>query len=92
MSDKINDGGSAFPWQLTVKGGNKDEISGDIVPLGQDVVHQICGMSLRDWFAGMALQGYIASVTQSPDPDSAAEKCFDYADAMLVKREKGHNP
>lgn len=46
------------------------------------------GMSLRDWFAGMALSGWIASVTVPPDANRAAEACYQYADAMLAERIK----
>ena len=45
-------------------------------------------ISLRDWFAGMALQGIIAHygfVTDGP------EKSFTLADAMLVEKNKGTN-
>lgn len=46
------------------------------------------GMSLRDWFAGMALQGLLASdsETQSMKFDEAAELAYDHADAMLKAR------
>ena len=47
------------------------------------------GMSLRDWFAGMALQGYASN----PDanctvPDKLAEWAYADADAMLKARDK----
>lgn len=44
---RIEDGGTAFPCQ----------------PLGTDglpVMEMAPGMSLRDWFAGMAMQGLLA--------------------------------
>lgn len=50
------------------------------------------GISLRDWFAGMAMQGIIANggtnynaVGQAED----AELAYNIADAMLAEREKG---
>jgi hypothetical protein len=47
MSDNINSGGSAFPVDPSA-----DKYSN----------YDFCkGMSLRDWFAGMALQGLISA-------------------------------
>lgn len=41
------------------------------------------GMDLRDWFAGMALQGI---AMQAQHPDHAAKKSYEYADAMMKER------
>jgi len=85
MSDKIKDGGPAFPpIRLLVDGDRFTRIEGPE------------GMSLRDWFAGMALQGLLAcpqvrQVTKPLKDESTviASEAFDYADAMLAEREKG---
>lgn len=50
-------------------------------------------MSLRDWFAGMAMSGTLASVTSPPDkegwtPDAMATWSYVMADALLRKREE----
>jgi hypothetical protein len=46
------------------------------------------GMSMRDWFAGSALQGYRASDKYSQaDSRLVADLSFQDADAMLEKRE-----
>ena len=46
------------------------------------------GMSLRDYFAAIALQGDLASSGASlPPADSAAARAYEYADAMLKQRE-----
>ena len=42
------------------------------------------GMTLRDWFAGQALAGYLQS--HMPN-DRIADDCYGIADAMLVARE-----
>lgn len=72
MSNKIKDGGEAFP-----AGYGKD------------------GMSLRDWFAGMALQGMLAA--NSPCMPEVSDKNVDAilaresyasADAMIAERQK----
>ena len=66
------DGGSAFPKQ-----------SGIESALGDDR-----GMSLRDWFAGQALAGWLASKPEEALVNTVmtAEVCYEYAAAMLVER------
>ena len=82
MSEK--DGGPAFPADYYVidKDGN-----GPILKPFQ-------GMSLRDWFAGMALQGMFAANSPLPQPMSGeqvdeifAREAYKTADAMLKSRE-----
>lgn len=51
------------------------------------------GMSLRDWFAGQALNGWLASWPDGSDADRESEAkvaSFSYrlADAMLAARER----
>lgn len=53
------------------------------------------GMTLRDWFAGLALQGYLAGRNshraENPynfEARQASESCYLYADAMLAVRER----
>ena len=48
------------------------------------------GMSLRDYFAGQALAGYLADMEDmSPTGiDITVERCYKFADAMLKAREK----
>jgi hypothetical protein len=46
------------------------------------------GMSLRDWFAGMALQGKATRLSNPHEHrDLLAADCYDIADAMLKARE-----
>jgi len=46
------------------------------------------GMSLRDWFAGLAMQGECAASTHSrPDVKEMAKFAYRVADAMLAARE-----
>jgi len=46
---------------------------------------------LRDWFAGQALAGWLASFgyDDSPKPDGCAQLEYELADAMLAARAKG---
>jgi hypothetical protein len=82
MSDKINDGGQAFPFEYDANNASS------IVP------HP--GMSLRDWFAGMALQGMLACPQNYKFEDSGLDsgidglsKCaYKQADAMIAERSK----
>lgn len=54
------------------------------------------GMSLRDWFAGMALQGLLANSfyaeqnhkNECVDKNTAARVAYIHADAMLAERTK----
>lgn len=47
------------------------------------------GMSLRDWFAGMALQGALACPGNSGKFADFASDAYQYADAMLAARKEG---
>ena len=69
MSDKIKDGGPAFPQNdaLINRINNHD------------------GMSLRDWFAGVAVHEMSScEITKK----NIAEAAYALADAMLAEREK----
>jgi len=71
----IDNGGPAFPGSYTGNYG---------MPVWSD------GMTLRDYFAAKAMQGFI---TGGYDlyPDERAKKAYDEADAMIVERNKRDN-
>lgn len=69
------DGGPAFPVQESVMSG------GSPVPA-------CSGMSLRDWFAGVAMQGIIANPTNRGSTRQVSFMAYATADAMLAEREK----
>lgn len=75
MNEKINDGGPAFPMQ------DWDEC-----------IHSRrseTGMTLRDWFAGMALQGTVANPVSGGEKwTTLAEAAYTAADAMLSARKE----
>jgi len=94
MSEPINDGGPAFPQpnHIVDTDRGREEARGWM---------QDSGMTLRDWFAGQALNGSLAS--QNPksfwafagNPDETnsdkakkgiAVLCYEIADAMLKAR------
>lgn len=45
-------------------------------------------MTLRDWFAGMAMQSLILAVKTSQDVDLLSKGAYQMADAMLKERNK----
>ena len=53
------------------------------------------GMTLRDWFAGQALQGALAgflsdgSLLRGDDAPGLAKLCYVISDAMIVARKTG---
>lgn len=76
---KTDDGGPAFP---RTKYSHFNE-----QPIGCSE-----GMSLRDYFAGQALAGHLASFSGEnvgcPPAERSAQWAYEYADAMLAEREK----
>lgn len=72
---KIKDGGAAFPGRHTGPHPTRAE---------EKVEYWTNGMSLRDYFAGQALQGILAN--QFPYDDVPRE-AYKYADDMLKMRE-----
>lgn len=76
-----NNGGPAFPFPTHDSNG----ISGQFA-------HS--GMTLRDWFAGMAMQGIFAGLAGEKDADPSglevhvARAGYLMADAMLLERDK----
>ena len=87
MSNKINDGGPAFPsLDLWIGAERKDDASQ--------------GMTIRDWFAGMALQGIAMYERGQGIPwaekastclKDSADMSYQLADAMLKAREVRHD-
>lgn len=75
MSNPIDDGGPAFPCTE----GTFDDHG----------VYFHNGMALRDWFAGMAMQTYIAASSADGDlPARFAEYAYAQADAMIAARNR----
>ena len=74
MTTKPNDGGPAYPIHIPAGSGCGPHI------------HE--GMTLRDHFAGLAMQGMLASETVDA-VEEFARVAYRLADAMLAEREKG---
>lgn len=91
MSEK--DGGRAFPCFETLE--TYDDDAGKY----REVVQPVGGMSLRDYFAGQALAGWLSNDAiariverQQMSPSGAyivlTSTCYQLADAMLAERAK----
>lgn len=71
---------------------SKTTDGGPAFPVTRLDIPEMEGMSLRDWFAGMALQGMITNNTEVPElarkaPEQAAAiVAYNFADAMLRER------
>ena len=81
----MKDGGPAFPTtrfgKVTTYGYEGQEIE-------QTTEVAVPGMSLRDWFAGQALQSYLTSADSLVHGnDAIAAAAYGIADAMLKARE-----
>jgi hypothetical protein len=77
--NKINTGGTAFPFPAYT------------YPNGE-IIYGEFGMTLRDYFAAKALQGYMVGLKPAQDigpdmQDRIAEGMYSMADAMLKARE-----
>ena len=83
-----NDGGAAFPRPYSIHLGNHEQF------------WEQEGMSLRDWHAGLAMQGFVShpenlvairlSAEQSgiTAPEMMARTAYGIADAMLAERDR----
>ncbi len=77
MTDKIDNGGPAFP--VTFEGGGNN---------GESPAY-FEGMTLRDWFAGQALAKSTRGIWDSHKYDDVAKRAYGIADAMISARKGG---
>lgn len=85
-----NDGGPAFPIATAHVQSVADREGVPVATVSKNL-GTYPGMSLRDWFAGMALQGILAQPLDSScsfNPKLCAESSYEYADAMLTARKE----
>lgn len=75
MKTSINDGGPAFPRPVS----HSDE---------GGTHFGFTGMTLRDYFAGQALAGILASANFGNVKDWIGGKAYEAADSMLAARER----
>jgi hypothetical protein len=79
-------GGSAFPYIKSYTKGEHISTS-ERHRLGYHAEGNE-GMTLRDWFAGQALIGYIGAMPDDWTYEDLARKCGYAADAMIAERNK----
>lgn len=86
MNTPQHDGGPAFPIPLAFSPDGTAHIAGEYFA-------NTDGVSLRDWFAGMAMQGWLSSYAPELTHPAKVETAFDVAvdsyamaDAMLAAR------
>lgn len=80
-----NDGGPAFPQKKITQ-----LIASEDGSVAEPVYEVVGGMSLRDYFAGQALQGVMASGSvQLMKNEDAVAMSYRVADLMLAERAKG---
>jgi hypothetical protein len=77
MSTSINDGGPVYP--TTTRAAKE----GDSIKF--NVTH---GITLRDYFAGQALAGILASANFGNVKDWIGAKAYEVADSMIAARER----
>lgn len=79
MSEKVKTGGAAFPSGESYSIGGVLNQRG---PLNQ-------GMTLRDYFAGQAINGFVSTNNwlNDSDPLNIAKRAYRIADAMIEARE-----
>lgn len=83
MPNEIKDGGPAFP------------LPSGWTPLGEREHYHELGMSLRDWFAGQAMHGWVVDDDdmkhfyngEQPEWELMAKNAYAFADAMLKARQ-----
>ena len=79
MSEPIDDGGPITASMVQCDNG----------------IEAVGGLSHRDWLAGMALQGLVASGLRGFDPDDCmrtAIRAYALSDAMLAVGKEGNQP
>jgi hypothetical protein len=62
--------------------GNSLDDGGPFFPTLKDAIRPT-GISVRDWLAGLAMQGLLASGEISVSHEVTAEKAYSYADAII---------
>ena len=88
MNEPINDGGPAFPVQTVFH-------PATLEPVHTGQYWNGNGLSLRDWFAGMAVQGELAAQSveigqwANNNLEHLAKRCYAISDSMLAERLKG---
>lgn len=71
---KANEGGTVYPHNLLRTGGDETDLN-----------YISTGISRRDWLAGLAMQGLLASEGMGADNVRISEHAYEIADIMIAK-------
>ena len=86
--DAIKLPASASPWKLSITGPCVDPFTGKNIPENHTEHHIDFGMTLRDHFAGLAMQADISIPKKyAYDINERARWAYQQADAMIAARE-----
>lgn len=83
-------GGPAFP--VSTRGTGESDDTGSYGHQDSELTWQYPGMTLRDYFAAKAMQGWVSRFTTDdgePRPVPVARLAYEIADAMLAARTGG---
>ena len=86
-----NDGGPAFPAGHVRKGRARPHDHGSDWVTTDITEPRHPGLTVRDWFAGMAMQGLLAQsigTAMGSDVKHCAKYAYEMADAMLAAKEE----
>ena len=92
MTDKLDDGGPAFPIEQLVDEKYMDEYG---YGRRRPVLKSTGGMTLRDHFAGKAMQAILTALHEGIRPvdlPAMARDSYGIADAMIAERKKRMEP
>ncbi len=91
----MNPNDSAFPWQVTCVAGQTNPVTEKVVPEGIEEIAGHTGLTIRQYYAAMAMQGVIntsievAKAGLAISPTQIAYQAFEIADAMIAQEGKG---
>ncbi|CAI2718601.1 hypothetical protein [Nitrospina watsonii] len=70
---KANEGGTVYPHSLLRTGGDESDLN-----------YISTGISRRDWLAGLAMQGLLASEGMAAEKVRITERSYEIADIMIA--------
>ena len=89
MSETMkSDGGPAFPQHDLSSYGIGPAMRGYVPGEEESGRYEVEGMSLRDWFAGQAINGLLSAGVGTASEKIASDAAYRVADAMLSRRGK----
>jgi hypothetical protein len=89
MSDKMREGGPVYPFEYHNQTSSHQPKFFREGTLSPGASEQFAGLTLRQWYAGLAMQSMVVSPTFHDEPArTLAAMAFNMADAMIAEGEK----